>query len=350
MKEMKNDLLEKIIKEFEEDFTEYNIFIIANTHNIFSETKKWNYEHASIDEFFSRQEFAEIASAIFNVFGFVKVFYSETEFIEFVINNTIDRDKTIIYNLARDGVKEGKKSLIPAFCDLFGFKYTGSNAFVISLLRNKFIFSSYLKEFNIPIPQSYIFDRQIGFGSKLPGYGKKIVKCVNESASIGMTDNNIINISSNNYCMKELLEISTSMNTDKLLVQDYIEGNECEVLVFNNKSDYFALDPVMLKINGSSIITSDISNSYDYEFCLLSKIHNDDVCQNIKKCSETAARLLNIETYARFDFRVTTNGEFFLIDIAGTPYSIKHSSINYIFKEYGFNYQDIYKVVVHLSK
>ena len=39
-----------------------------------------------------------------------------------------------------------------------------------------------------------------------------------------------------------------------------------------------------------------------------------------------------------------------LIDIAGTPYTIHHSSIAYLFRDiYGFSYKDIYKVIVSLA-
>ena len=43
-----------------------------------------------------------------------------------------------------------------------------------------------------------------------------------------------------------------------------------------------------------------------------------------------AASILNIKDYARFDFRIK-NGVPYLFDIAGTPYTIHHSSISYLF-------------------
>ena len=65
--------------------------------------------------FFSRTEFAEIVSAIFNCFGFARVFYSEIEFIKYVLDNNILKSECIVYNFSRDGRANGKKSLIPAF-------------------------------------------------------------------------------------------------------------------------------------------------------------------------------------------------------------------------------------------
>lgn len=66
--------------------------------------------------------------------------------------------------------------------------------------------------------------------------------------------------------------------------------------------------------------------------------------------AEKAAKILNIKDYARFDFRINSSNGVYLIDIAGTPYSIKHSSIAYLFCNiYGYNYKDIYKTIAALS-
>lgn len=346
---MKVELLKKILKCFDEKEIDYDVYIIANTHNIKNETRKWDYIHSTLDEFFSRQEFAEISSAIYNIFGFVKVFYSEIEFIEHVINNKIDRNNLIVFNFSRDGIREGKKSLIPSFCDLFEIKYTGSNAFVISLLRNKFVYSTFLSNLDIPVPNSYLYNVEKGFINGKPTNGRKIIKCVNESASIGMTNSNIITIKNDYSCADKIKECMKHMFTENILIQDYIEGNECEVIVFNRGDEYFSLEPVMLKIKNNSIITTDISNSYDYDFCLLSDYYDLDICTKICDCAEKAARFLNIKTYARFDFRIDRNNNFFLIDIAGTPYTIHHSSIAFLFKQYNLQYDDIFKIIAQLT-
>lgn len=346
---MNDSIIRDIIKDFNSKDLDYSVIVVANTHNIVEETKKWNYKHTTLDEFFSRKEFAEIASAIFNVFGFVRVFYSEVEFIKNMIENNQNKANTVVYNLARDGIHEGKKSLIPSFCDLFGIKYTGSNAFVISLLRNKYVYSNFLHQLGIPIPNTFLYDVFEGFITSFPADGRKIVKYINESASIGLTNNNIIEFENNASCLKKLQNITNQMQTEKVIVQDYIEGDECEVLVIKYKQKYYALDPIMIDIHGSSIITSNISNAYDYDFCLLSEKYNNQLCSDICKCAEKAATLLNIDTYARFDFRIDSNNNYYLFDIAGTPYTIKHSSISYIFKKYGFRYEDIYKTFVQIA-
>ena len=113
---------------------------------------------------------------------------------------------------------------------------------------------------------------------------------------------------------------------------------------------YLALDPVAIRMETGDILSSDISNSYRYSFSSLENYLSSSQCGQICQFAEKAAALLGIENYARFDFRIDPKRGAFLIDIAGTPYTIHHSSIAYLFRDiYGFSYKDIYKVIVSLA-
>ena len=56
------------------------------------------------------------------------------------------------------------------------------------------------------------------------------------------------------------------MNTKQLLIQEYISGLECEVLVIQFKGKYYALEPVEIVINGNDFLDSLTSNLYNYSF------------------------------------------------------------------------------------
>ena len=150
-------IIDKILEQYKHEDINFDMYIVADAQTKTVRESDPRISHADESEFFSRMEFAEIASALFNVFGFARVFYSEISFIEYVIHNKIQPKDCIVYNFSRDGVNPGKKSLIPAFCDLYGIKYTGSNAFVISLLRNKRIYGDILSKNGIPVPITYEF-------------------------------------------------------------------------------------------------------------------------------------------------------------------------------------------------
>ena len=97
-------------------------------------------------------------------------------------------------------------------------------------------------------------------------------------------------------------------------------------------------------------MTSKISDSNSYTFVDLAKYMNNNVCNNIMQVTKKAAKLLNIKNYARFDYRVTSNGEFYLIDIAGSPYLTRHSSIAYLFTNIlGINYNKIFSLLAALT-
>lgn len=336
-------LVYEILEQYKHEDTNFDMYIVADAQNKTVRESDPRISHADESEFFSRMEFAEIASALFNVFGFVRVFYTEISFIEYIIHNKIDPKECIVYNFSRDGIKSGKKSLIPAFCDLYGIKYTGSDAFVISLLRNKKIYSDVLSQNGIQVPITYTF---------IPGHtteeeilsmfeGKEIlIKNIDESASIGLTSRCRMRLSSKSYQL--FYDTALEVNPKRVLVQEFVTGAECEVLVMKYQCRYFALDPVEIVLpDGQGFIDSQISNAYRYTFRLL----EENESNKIRLLATKAAEVLNIKDYARFDFRVR-DGVPYLFDIAGTPYTTRHSSIAYLFNQYGTKYEDIYKAIV----
>lgn len=337
------DILEDCLDYFQKIDINFDLYIIADIQNKTSQMSDYII-HADDSEFFSRKEFAEIASTLFYVFGFAKVFYSEIEFIEYILKEKPLTNECYIYNFSRDGICEGKKSLIPSFCDLCGLRYTGSNAFIISLLRNKWVFSQYLSNYNILTPKTILCTKDTITNAK-DFLGKTVlIKNVFESASQGLTVDNRILIE-NDY-LNKIIPVLNQMHANQVLLQQYIDGVECEVLVIQFKNKYYALEPIKIVINGSDFLDSNTSNLYNYSFEKLSDSLNSEVIDRIKQNAVLAARALNIKDYARLDFRIKGDQPY-LIDIAGTPYTIKHSSIAYLFEKImHLEYSDIYKVIM----
>lgn len=338
-----HEIIESILAKYHIDNIDFDVYVIADAQVQTIKESDNRICHADESEFFSRTEFAEIASALFNVFGFVRVFYSEISFIEYIIRNNVNPNGCIVYNLARDGKTQGKKSLIPSFCDLYHIKYTGSDAFVISLLRNKAIFSDVLSVHHIAVPISVVFKPKQEDPSKMKASleGHEIlIKNVYESASIGLTQNCKLFFSPDTY--EQLRQVAIQVNPKQVLVQEYIDGMECEVLVLQYNKNYYAMTPVVITFSGGqTFMDTKLSNEYGYGFKLLETPIAGKICAT----AERAASILNIKDYVRFDFRIR-DGVPYLFDIAGTPYTIHHSSVAYLFNKYGFHYEDIYKTIV----
>jgi len=337
------NIIDKCLKYFQEIDLDFDLYIIADTQNKTSEISDYVL-HADESEFFSRREWSEIASALFYVFGFAKVFYSELDFIKYILDRKPLTNECYVYNFSRDGVAEGKKSLIPSFCDLCGLRYTGSNAFTISLLRNKWFFSQIVLNHGVLVPESIICPENSTANTEKFKEQKMIIKNMYESASQGLFADNCLVIE-NDY-MSKINSIMKRMKAKQVLLQQYIDGLECEVLVLQFNHKYYALEPIEIVINGNDFLDSQTSNAYDYSFRRLSDCCSENTIQQIKQNAIKAATALNIKDYARFDFRVKGEQPY-LIDIAGTPYTIKHSSIAYLFEDiYHLDYNDIYKVIM----
>lgn len=337
------DILKECLNYFQKIDINFDLYIVADTQEKTSKITKY-IAHADDSEFFSRKEFAEIASALFYIFGFAKVFYSEIDFIEYILKEKPLSSECYIYNFSRDGISEGKKSLIPSFCDLCGLRYTGSNAFTISLLRNKWFFTQILSNYEVPTPKTVLCTKDTLKNVENFIGETVLVKNVFESASQGLLNDNRILIEKDYF--NKLNKVIDRMGAKQILIQQYIDGLECEVLVIQFKDTYYALEPIEIIINGNDFLDSDTSNSYNYSFRKLADNLDSKVVNQIKYEATKAANALNIKDYARFDFRIKENRPY-LIDIAGTPYTIKHSSIAFLFEKImHLEYSDIYKVIM----
>ncbi|WP_235280210.1 D-alanine--D-alanine ligase family protein [Streptococcus phocae] len=261
----------------------------------------YTIEHASDSEFFSLSEFEEIASALLKTGLCLNIFYTEIDFVNYILKHytQLSKEDLLVYNLARDGRKEGKKSLIPSFCDYFGLDYTGSNALTVSLCRNKFIWGAVANEFNIATPKTVCIKngKILGEAFEAPKY---IRKEISESASINLSEASIIY----DFDWKNISD-------QDFLLQEFIEGTEVEVPFFNIKGEYIILDPVKISTK-SEILTSELSNNNDYAFGIL---EDKSLCTKLKEATQKLAQYLGINTYGRVDFRIKSDGIFLLLTL-----------------------------------
>ena len=333
------NIIKKIIDEFDTLKNKPDIYVIANAQEYTKKISEFDILHASDDEFFSAQELGEVVTSLFAIGCYVSIFYTELEFIKFILNNNyrLNRKNLLVLNLSRDGLSEGKKSLIPSFCSMMNIKYSGSDPFVISLCRNKFIWSSVVQNHNILVPDFFEIKENFKIGEvNFTTNDKIIIKNIYESASIGLTNESVK--------MSTLIDENFIKQNNNKIIQRFIDGIELEVPFFKFGNKYLILDPIQIIFNDNKqYLTSEISNLYNYDFSFFKPF---DLSKNIKNNTEKIARILNINGYGRIDYRVNENNEYYAIDIATMPYTIKHSSFAYWFNEKNYVYNDLYKVLI----
>jgi len=331
---------------------------LANSHEVIlltSNKEKTNNQADYIgysvkSEFFSDEEEAKILSALYKIGFSVRQFYNEEEFISFVSDKRQKTSNKIVINSAQKGTKIGRKSLIPAVCDLFGISYVGSNPYVVSLCRDKYRCGCILAQNGIPVPDAWLYQPVRGWFHEPPTTaGQLIVKPNYEAASIGIDALNICN----GFAMYEKVQQLAAIYHQEILVEKFVAGYEVEipVIVFNNVPTVFF--PIGINLDGDKKMGERILDyhlrdvdAYEYyDFSL-------ECPQAANLALDVAARtaeILNIKGFGRVDLRISESGNVYVTDIATNPHYTARSSYEFLFSKLGFNYDDLVACLIAAS-
>ncbi len=328
---------------------DYTLFIVCNTKSA-ADTKR-NYKNFDIaTEYLSDIEFEQVISLFAQCsLKDIEIFQNEYSFIDYILKHQtqLDNKKIIVYSSAQSGTGAGRKSLIPAFCQLENLLCTGSNPYVVSLCRQKYHVNKLLEVSNIPVPRTFVYNNGWLFDSKPLQRQEILLKPIYESASIG------IDINSLKYYADELdseIQIRNNEMQQPIIAQEFIEGYEVEFPVYINQNNIFPLVPVGLALSdneprmGKSFldyerIYFDKYNFYNFQ---KNKNYNNDMVDIVKK----VVVLLGMHGLCRIDFRIMDKNHFYITDVSTNPHFITHSSINFAFKSLGLPETSITKSIL----
>lgn len=323
------------------------IILVANVRNKKPLNNNFIFNEADISEQFSEEEYHQIIQGIkLSGFNLNLIYYNEIDLIKDIINKKIETNNTLIYNLIRNGHIYSRKCLMPAFLEFINLPYTCSNSLTVSLCRNKYYVMKLLQSHDIRVPETYLYknNNEILPNIKFP----IIIKDIMGAASTGMSNDSIV---FRNKEFNKKITLARSKMNENLVLQQFIEGMECEVPVFIYKDDIIVMEPVGIGIEGkkhanNSILTYECSYNYDYDFFPLENEISKEILNEIKQLALKATKLLKIKNYGRIDFRISKEGTPYIIDISTTPYTTIHSSFAFAFKSNGLPYEKIYQSII----
>ena len=175
-------------------------------------------------------------------------YFDEMDFILDILARRIRNNypkKFIVLNFAQKGIVQGRKSLIPVFCEMNKIMHTNSNGFVSSFAREKFYWNLCLKH-HFDTPESWLYDNGEWRLGK-PNIGEKVIlKLSNQASSIGLDSESSIF----NYALEkdEVIDRLSKIYNEPVLVQKFISGQEVEVPIVYNGNKCFALPPAGIMI------------------------------------------------------------------------------------------------------
>lgn len=118
-----NDI-KKYIKDFQNiEENQRSKLLIVLVAKVDGETQNYDdYQNTSVlSEYYTLDEYENLSVSLKKLGYEVISYFNETDFIDAIINNKINRlrKKILVINSAQTGTYIGRKSLIPAFCEHF---------------------------------------------------------------------------------------------------------------------------------------------------------------------------------------------------------------------------------------
>jgi len=250
---------------------------------------------------------------------------------------------TILFNLCETlpGIPQSERRVVETI-ENFGFTYTGNSSYVINLSYDKQKVKDILVSMGITVPSGAVLSPD---ESKEWNLFPAIVKPSLEHCSLTLNENSVV--FDNDALREQIIRVNNELN-QPALVEDFIDGREFRVSVWNN-------DPpeVLPLVEMSFEAFSDPRKrlcTYDSKFLPGSEHYkkivsvvpasiDDKLLRKLEKKVLKAWKGLGCLDYARFDYRMRDD-EFYLLDFNpnndishNTSFALAVESSNYSYSQ-----------------
>lgn len=252
-------------------------------------------------------------------------------------------DDTIIYNLceALPGIPQSEKRVVETI-ENFGFTYTGNSSYLIDLSYDKQKVKEILVSMGITVPSGAVLSPDEASDWKL---FPAIVKSALEHCSLTLTENSVVY--DNEALREQIIRVNNELN-QPALVEDFIDGREFRVSVWNN--DPPEILPLVEMSFASFTDARKRLCTYDSKFLpgsehykkivsVVPAIIDDKLLRKLEKKVLKAWKGLGCLDYARFDYRMRDD-EFYLLDFnpnndisMNTSFAMAVESSNYSYSQ-----------------
>lgn len=227
-------------------------------------------------------------------------------------------DDTILFNLCETlpGIPNSEGRVLKIIADS-GFTYTGNIPEVIALSYDKRKVKEVLGSIGVKVPYGAVLTpEEAADWSLFPA----IVKPAHDHCSLTITENSVVFDSAS--LQEQIMLVNNELN-QPALVEDFIDGREFHVSVWNNEPPEM-LPPAEMDFSAFSdarkrLCTYDSkynpgSEHYEKIETLIPAPLDKELLRRLEKIVIKAWKGFGLLDYARFDFRLRDN-EFYLLDI-----------------------------------
>jgi D-alanine-D-alanine ligase len=232
----------------------------------------------------------------------------------------------VVFNLLEEfyGISDFDSHVV-SYLELLKLPYTGCNPRGLFLARSKVITKKIATYHRVRVPDFFVVPR-----GRKPRRPKSLalplfVKSATEESSLGISQASLVD--SDERLAERVRFVHESVGTDAL-VEQYIEGRELYVAAIGNERvrtlPVWELDFGKLAESGEPIATERVKHSLEYQ-----KKHEIDArraeglepatVRAIERTTRRVYRMLELDGYARVDYRLTPKGELYLLEANPNP-------------------------------
>ncbi|HEU4626152.1 MAG TPA: hypothetical protein VFS52_15390 [Steroidobacteraceae bacterium] len=232
----------------------------------------------------------------------------------------------IAFNLLEefDGIVTYDQHVV-AFLELMRQPYTGCNPRGLLLSRDKALSKQLLAFHRIPTPQFAVFRKGVKFRAPRKLRFPLFVKSTVEDASLGIAQASVVEDAAR---LKERVQFVHEQVGSDALVEEFIEGRELYVGVLGNER--LTRLPVWEMVFGSlpeslpAIATRKVKwdKKYQSKYGITTRAAEDlpaPVTARLDTLSRRIYRVLGLSGCARMDFRVTADGQVYVLEANANP-------------------------------
>lgn len=233
--------------------------------------------------------------------------------------------------------QNGEDGKIQAMFDLLNIRYTGTDYLSSAISMDKAISKELFIKYGIPTPKGITIckgDRQIvDSWSIYPCIAK--VNCGGSSVGVYMAENKAQ--------LEEALENAFKYDS-RVIIEQYIAGREFSIGVMDGKA--LPIIEIAPKVG-----FYDYKNKYQagstIETCPAQLDAN--VTKAMQSCAETVYRALRLKTYARMDFRMDQEFNFYCLEANTLPGMTPTSLIPQEAAAVGMNFEELCQKIIDIS-
>lgn len=262
----------------------------------------------------------------------------------------------IVFNLLEEfhGIAEFDQHVV-SFLELLQVRYTGCNPRGLVLARGKALSKKLVAYHRVRVPAFMVFPRghrgRALHGLKFP----VIVKSLTEESSLGISQASIVETPEK--LAERVAFIHNSIGTDAIAEQ-YIEGREIYVGIIGNKRvrvlPVWELELSNLPPGSAAIATARVKHNPEYQrkhgvSQQPAKNLSAELEHQIVRTSRRIFKILELDGYARLDYRLTADGQLYFLEANPNPEVAESEEFASAAKVAGIPYSNLIQKILNLG-